>query len=752
MQKCLQICIYTFIFSLAALPGLMAQNWEPAHGSVTANTLNDVQFVTDQVVYAVGNSGTVIKSTDGGKTWSDISFGETRNFLSLHFFDETTGYVGGPFSTVGGGSSEMLAKTTDGGETWEVLSSFDFEDFHDMEFLDDQTGWVASADGKIIVTNDGGTSWSSRSAGTDDLNDFHIQNETTYWVAGDYGSLYSSDDSGDTWNLAVDIDTIGLSKSTDSFYGVEFLNDDVGFAVGQTYEYESGDIAFILKTTDGGDNWTRLTNHEFDYIVRDIEIGETSEIILVGGKEQYDESGSNAVYISEDEGDTWSVISDSGGPLQWKAADKRGGQWIAVGSTGSTTRFTTDSDALGSSIITGLDIVDVEFTDENNGLLATGGNVQGSIYMTSDEGETWQQTLALDGRKDFDSVSLTDVGIAWAVGTDHWTGDSVWLIYYSVDYGENWAQIPIDIPEFEQSDGMQQVQFLDFETGFIKAGEKFLKTTDSGVTWTELEVTGDYSNSDFHSFHFIDKITGWLVGSNEIAATTDGGDSWTIQYEQDSQSTDINKLFFQDASNGYAIQDQGDMMKTEDGGETWQDLSTGNNYDLMDLEFVTADSGFVAGRGGTFLTTTDGGSSFTGEYGEITTQDIYSIDMLNSERGWMAGENGFLVSTNNGGGIATSVEEPVSQPVPSAIKLEQNYPNPFNPTTTIAYDVPEQSRVSLTVYNMLGQNVAMLVNNESKAAGRYNVRFDAGNLASGIYLYRLNVDGQTISKQLTLIK
>ncbi len=93
------------------------------------------------MVYAVGNSGTVIKSTDGGESWSNISFGESRNYLSLHFFDENTGYVGGPFSSGGGGSSEMLAKTTDGGQTWEVLSSFDFDDFNDMEFLDDQTGW-----------------------------------------------------------------------------------------------------------------------------------------------------------------------------------------------------------------------------------------------------------------------------------------------------------------------------------------------------------------------------------------------------------------------------------------------------------------------------------------------------------------------------------------------------------------------------------------------------------------------------------
>ena len=750
MQKYVQVILCFLFVSSLNLSYAQAQNWTSAHGNATSNTLNDVQFVTDQVVYAVGNSGTIIKSTDGGQTWSDISYGDTRNYLSLYFFDENTGFVGGPFNTGGGGSSEMLAKTTDGGDTWEVFSSFDFDDFNDMEFINDQTGWVASANGKVLYTEDGGVNWSSRHAGSEDLLDFHVQNETTYWVAGEYGSLFKSDDSGDTWNLAVDIDTLGFSKSSDSFYGVEFLNDEVGFAVGQTYD--NGDIAFVLKTTDGGDNWTRLTTHEFDYIVRDIEIGENGEIILAGGREQHNETESNAIYISDDEGDTWEIISAAGGTLQWKAIDKIGEQWIAVGITGATTRFTSASDELEESIITGLDIIDVEFNGENNGILSTGGKVQGSIYVTYDGGETWQQSLALDGRKDINSVSFTDQGIAWAIGTDYWTGDSVWLIYYSPDMGENWTQIPVNLPDYEKTDDMQHVQFLDSQTGFIKAGGKFLKTTESGASWTELEITGGYSNNDFHSFQFIDEDTGWLVGSDEIAATTDGGASWTIQYEQDSQSIDINKLFFHDATTGYAIKDQGDMMKSEDGGETWDDLSTGNNYDLMDLEFVTADSGFVSGRGGTFLTTTDGGSSFTAEFGKITTQDIFSIEMLDSQRGWMAGENGFFVSTNNGGGIATSIEGPVAESIPSSIKLEQNYPNPFNPSTTITYEVPVRSNVSLRVFNMLGQNVATMVNNESKTAGRHSIRFDAGNLASGIYLYRLTVGGHTLSRQLTLIK
>jgi hypothetical protein len=88
---------------------------------------------------------------------------------------------------------------------------------------------------------------------------------------------------------------------------------------------------------------------------------------------------------------------------------------------------------------------------------------------------------------------------------------------------------------------------------------------------------------------------------------------------------------------------------------------------------------------------------------------------------------------------------------PEAYALEQNYPNPFNPSTTIAYTVPSQTQVSLEVYDVLGRNVATLVN-DVKPAGSHTATFDAANLSSGIYFYKLTAGGKTMARKMMLLK
>ncbi len=97
----------------------------------------------------------------------------------------------------------------------------------------------------------------------------------------------------------------------------------------------------------------------------------------------------------------------------------------------------------------------------------------------------------------------------------------------------------------------------------------------------------------------------------------------------------------------------------------------------------------------------------------------------------------------------TSVEDEIVQV--TDYKLEQNFPNPFNPTTTIRFSLPVDNFVTLKVYNLLGQEIATLVN-ENKIAGNYNINFNASNLSSGVYLYRIDTGNFTAVKKFTLLK
>jgi len=102
-------------------------------------------------------------------------------------------------------------------------------------------------------------------------------------------------------------------------------------------------------------------------------------------------------------------------------------------------------------------------------------------------------------------------------------------------------------------------------------------------------------------------------------------------------------------------------------------------------------------------------------------------------------------------GIATSIFEKDENEIPIDFNLDQNFPNPFNPSTTISFTIPNSGIVNLAVYNSIGELVKVLVN-EQMAQGRYTTNFDATDLSSGIYFYRLVSNGTVLSKKMILLK
>ena len=126
-------------------------------------------------------------------------------------------------------------------------------------------------------------------------------------------------------------------------------------------------------------------------------------------------------------------------------------------------------------------------------------------------------------------------------------------------------------------------------------------------------------------------------------------------------------------------------------------------------------------------------------------KEYYSIDQTYSPDYWVSvyGSDMYKLK-NNEGSIALAVD------IPTEYKME-NYPNPFNPVTVINYQLPQDGFVTLKVYDMLGKEVAIVVN-EYKNAGYYKVNFDASRLTSGVYIYRISSNNFFMTKKMLLMK
>jgi hypothetical protein len=148
---------------------------------------------------------------------------------------------------------------------------------------------------------------------------------------------------------------------------------------------------------------------------------------------------------------------------------------------------------------------------------------------------------------------------------------------------------------------------------------------------------------------------------------------------------------------------------------------------------------------------------FVNGAGTTNTEHTYSFTDANVSSGTYVYR---LKQIDNDGTYKYSSEAEVTITMPTVFALNQNYPNPFNPSTTIAFDIPEQSQVTLKIYDLLGKEVATLMNNEIAAAGNHTKQWNASTMPSGVYFYKLQARQQagrqagsfTAAKKLVLMK
>ncbi len=245
----------------------------------TTEVLRAVDFVDNLTGYAVGNNGIIIKTTDGGATWTDVQdLSYTTTLYGVHFpVDTQTGYVVG--------ASTTILKTGNGGSTWTSITPPISQHLYGVYFLNDQIGFVAGGGGKIIKTTNGGTDCADVSNPSVTSFHQHIQftdANTGYIVGHSTKVVLKTTNGGTLWTDITDPDIVnspmmvdfpfgatvghiaGISglfgKTTDGgadwvvqyptsahLYGVDFVDVATGYVVGAT--------GTVLKTTDGAATW-----------------------------------------------------------------------------------------------------------------------------------------------------------------------------------------------------------------------------------------------------------------------------------------------------------------------------------------------------------------------------------------------------------------------------------------------------------------------------------------------------------------
>ena len=549
-----------------------------------------------------------------------------------------------------------------------------------------------------------------------------------------------------------------LSRTGLSFKAVTFLNDQTGYASGNSD---------IRRTTNGGLNWDSLT----------FDIGMSTEIRTIyfdNVNTGYAAGNGSQILKTTNMGNHWVLQSAPYSQYYRSIYFVNVNTGYAVGDQYKIAK-TTNGGIVWDSLSSGrffysiplLGLRTVYFTDANNGY-AMGD----SIYIkTTNGGATWNDLPSTENRW-FQAMYFINQ-------TTGFIGDEFGTILKTTNGGNGFSEINTGSRGFIFS-----IHFPSQNTGYaIKNSSpgKVLKTIDAGESW--FEIANSSLNHFYSSIFFTDVNTGYAV-MDFVKKTTNGGVNWVIQ------NTNIStpySVYFINSETGFVAGSDGGISKTTNSGDYWKMQNSGTTSQLRSVYFVNPDVGYVCGAGGTILKSTNQGEDWSNQISDITSDisavtfsnvnrgyavsdgkilftsdggaswivqysdnNYYSaVQFLNLDVGFVAPYGGYILKTTTGGIISNF--GPDQTETADEFNLKQNYPNPFNPVTNLEFGISKLEFVSLKVYDVLGNEIKTLVN-EMKTPGVYNVEFDGSNLPSGIYYYKIAAGNFSEVRKMMLLK
>jgi photosystem II stability/assembly factor-like uncharacterized protein len=607
-------------------------------------------------------------------------------------------------------------RSLDNGQSWEQLSNGMHR--HDIFGLAiDQNGFIYAgvsdvgwAD--ILRSTDNGNSWEEKSNGLSNHANpmaFAIDDSNHIYTSTFLGDVYYTADQGENWIPILNTNNILLSIA---------ISDE-------NYIFAGGWNDKIYRSYDGGNSWDTLgvtndPNQKIQSINADV-----SGYVFAGTDS--DPRFTKGTFKSSDNGENWTAVNNGLTDLSIASlfVDSESNLYAGTfyGSLFKSTDLGINWNQMGPVISKVNDLI----VDEND-IIFTG--TENEVYRSTNYGASWE----------YSSDGITGIGIqslAYNNNGDIWVGARNYSggIFRSTDKGLTWECGAFNIiPNSIHCDDSGYV--------YVSSFNDLYRTTDNGINWSIL-------NSPNGVLLFITSDQTFYLGGTRLFRSVDRGYNWIEIFDEH-----ITSVYVDDIGNIFAGNDgeYGGLFRSTDSGTSWESIDNGfiskriraingkeNSGIYCSVGYLSRHSQF------TYYVSYDNGDSWS----ELNLGITSAGSSLEFD------SNGFLYAGTTNRGVFRSVETTSSiqakNNVPSTYFLSQNYPNPFNPSTTIRFTITDFRFTTLKVYDVLGNEVATLVN-EEKPTGNYEVEWEATGLPSGIYFYRLQAGSFVETKKMVLIK
>ncbi len=691
---------------------------------------------------AVGSQG-LYSSTDDGTTWTQLMSGD---FGKLYSHD----------SSVMVTSDLSIYISRDLGATWAQIDS-PFVSASPYCFATAGSTILVGTSNGIVESGDGGVTWGMSPAALtgDNINSIYVK-DSTIIASSIYPSLqvFHSTNLGASWEQLPgsfgQTIVMSISAANGTLYGATLNGCFVSADSGRTWTSSNAGMGAILllRILPVGRKLIAATAHDGVYVSADSgmtwkesnDAFPSMPLTSVASMGSTLISGANTagLFLSTDKGRTWAGLGLTNG--SFSALAVTGSKLFAANYNG----LNISSDGGATWTLANVNLnqsnpeVDCITYKASEVFIGTGFDY---IYHSTDDGATWQQT----------DIGLTNPWVqSVAMGKRNVFATSGGVLYVSTNDGGNWESASTSVNGAWRLTASDDNIILGLEENGIDL------STDNGATWPQVlsipqDVILAFATNGSRVFAG--------TGLGKVYASVDFGNAWK-EVPGSFATNSVNEITVCDSS----------LFLASDSSGLWQcplsflvgnapavpspDSPADSSVNLPDS--VTFSWGSSTGT--TFYTLQIAyDNSFTNMVRQISLKGSSISVALSPDTTYYwqvaafdsAGALGWSGTRSFETGTATGIEQAV--PIPKAFALLQNYPNPFNPTTLIRYRLPKNSAVTLEVYDVLGRLVRTLVN-ERQTFGEHSVTFDAANLPSGVYFYRILAGAYTDTKKLLLLK